>query len=301
MRRFLAVAGVVLMLAGLVAAACGGGSNKTIKIPGTGDSISLSDKLPSDFPGDFPVYKGASLQGSYKGTQEGITGYIVSWQTGDSVDKVKSFYDGEFDKGPWKAASSGNAGGSAFWSADNSDSNKTAWVSVADSDGKTMIIVALGDKQDTSSSDSQAQAEDTATPSSGNGSSAKKTPTAEPEAEATVTSPLPDEVSLSKDFPKDRVPFPGGARVTSDSSYSSGGQKTFLAEIYVKQSAASVNDYFKGELPKHSWTETLTTSENGEFMLMYSGATDESLVVTIQQSDTPGYAKVSVMVSVASS
>lgn len=299
MRRFLAVA-AALALTGIVAAACGGGGSKTFKNPITGDTFSASDKLPSDFPSDFPVYKGANVQASYKGSEGGISGQVVIWQTGDSVDKVKSFYDGELDKGPWKTSSSGNAAGNSFWIADNSNGNKTAWVSVADSDGKTVIVAAVGDKQDASSGDS-GQAEDTPTPRSGNGSSGKDTPTTEPEAAATTTSPLPDEVSLSGDFPRDRVPFPSGARVTSDSSYSSGGQKIFVTEIYVKQSASSVSDYYKGELPRHDWTETLTTSENGEFMLMYSGATDESVIITIAESETPGYAKVSLMVTMASS
>lgn len=296
MRRFLAIALAVTLIGTLAAACGGGGGSKTIDVPGAG-KVTLSGNLPSDFPSDFPVYKGASLQGSYKGTQEGITGYIVSWETGDSADKVKSFYDDAFGSGPWKSTSSGNAGGTAFWSADNSGSNKTAWVGATDSSGKTMIVVAIGDKESASSADNTPQADDTATPTKG--SSTQKTPTAAPEA--TVTSPLPAEVTLSKDFPADRVPFPSGARVTSDSSYSSGGQKTFLAEIYVKQSAADLNDYFKGELPKHDWTETLTTSQNGEFMLMYSGQTDESVVVSIKDSDTPGYATASIIVTVASS
>ena len=82
--------GWILIPALLVAtalSACGGGSKKTVDIPG-GGKITTSDKLPSGFPDDFPVYNGAKVQGSLSGNSNGISGTSVTWQTGDELSKV---------------------------------------------------------------------------------------------------------------------------------------------------------------------------------------------------------------------
>lgn len=295
MRKLLVIA-LSIVLVGTVAAACGGGGKKTVTIPGTNEKVSVSGKLPSGFPGDFPVYKGANLLGSVSGTQEGISGDIVTWETGDSVEKVKAFYDDAFASGSWTSDSNGTMGDGAFWSAENKDGTKVAWVSVVRSDNKTNIVAAVGDKEATAGGEAKATA--TTKPSAAKTTTSggtSKSPTPEPESNAE----LPKAVSLSKDFPADKVPFPSGALVTSDSTYGSGGQKSFIVEIYVKQPPDKVADYFKGELPKHGWTSTVTSSENNSYFLMFSGENENtSVTITAEESDVPGYTKAGLLLSV---
>src|SRR5689334_15276542 len=102
MSKYIAILIPALLLASFTFA-CGGGSSKTVKIPGGGE-ISSSSKLPDSFPGDFPIYSGAKVQGSVSGSQGGVSGTTVSWQTGDSVSKVTDFYTGKFKDGPWKSS-----------------------------------------------------------------------------------------------------------------------------------------------------------------------------------------------------
>ncbi len=283
------------LILGAIAVSCGGGGKKTVKIGDT--KVDVSGKIPSDFPSDFPSYKGAKVQGSLAGKSEGgITGTWVSWTTGDGADKVSEFYKNAFKDGPWKSTSEGSSGGTSFWMADSSDGKNTAYVVVSEAGGETTIAAVVGPKDSgsssssdsTSTSDSSSSAEDT--PSSSDSSSSSE-PTKSSE-------PLPDEVKLSDGFPKDRVPLPSGARVTSDSSFSSGGQKTSSIELYVKDKAENVSKFFETEAPKKGWENAFSSRSNGEYLLTFSASDSEGLTISISDSDTPGYAKVILTVSV---
>jgi hypothetical protein len=302
-RKFILVMLPVALIASL-AVACGGGSKKTVDIPGVGQ-VSSSNKLPSDFPGDFPTYKGADVQASTTGKYNGISGLYVIWQTGDSVDKVKSYFDDQFKNGSWKSNTTATTNGTSYWIVDSPDHKKAGYVSVSEADGKTSISAAIGDNTDASASAtegaSSSSSGDTPEPSDTSSSSSQDTPT-------TSSADLPAEASLSSDFPKDRVPFPDNSRVTSSTSVSSSGQKNYYVEVYVKESVSNVNDYFKNELPKHGWTDAFASESNGSFVQTYSGATPadpsgqgESLTVSVDASDVSGYAKVTIIASVAGS
>jgi len=289
--RLVLISAVVLGAIAAIAVGCGGGGKKTINVDG--GQVQVGGDLPSDFPKDFPVYKGANFQGSYTSTQEGITGTAVSWETGDGVSDVKSFYDKEFKDGPWKSTTTGSAGDSAYWVATSSDGKKAAYVFVSTASGKTSIVATVGDNPETSSGSQEgsptSESSSGDTPTSGGGET--------PEANAT----LPAEASLPSSFPKDRLPFPSGARVTSVTSASSGGTNTFYLEVYVKDAPDKVSEYFKNELPKNNWTQTLTSESGGQFFLTFTGsgdATDESVTLSIAQSETAGYTAVTLVVAV---
>ena len=282
------------LVIGAIAVGCGGGGKKTVDLGG-GNKVSVGGGVPSDFPGDFPKYKGADVQGSATGTQGGIKGTVVTWTTGDSVDKVTEFYKQAFKDGPWKSSTEGTVSGSSYWSADSSDGKNTAYVMVSSADGKTNIVAVVGPKDDGSSSSSDS------TSTSDSSSSSEDTPTSDSSSSSEPTQssePLPDEVKLSSDFPSDRVPLPSGARVTSDSSFSSGGQQTSSIEVYVKDKPENVSEYFKTEAPKKGWENAFSSQSNGEYLLTFSTADSEGLTISIQESDTPDYAKVTLVVSV---
>lgn len=290
MRRFILLI-LPVILAGAIG--CGGGGKKTITIPG-GGKIDVSGKVPSNFPSDFPVYKGASAQGSYTGTQNGITGSVVTWQTGDSLDKVKSFYDQEFKNGPWKSSSTGNANNTAFWVVDSPDGKQAAYVGATNDGKNTSIIVTIGDKSAITGG-----ATEEASPTSSSSSSDQTSTSSSGDTTPSAAATLPAEAKLGSDFPTDRVSFPSGARITNTSSLTSGGVKTFYVEVYVKDTPGNVNDYFKNELPKHNWTNSLSSESNGEFFQTYSGAdssSNEGVTLNVSQSDTPGYTKVELTV-----
>jgi hypothetical protein len=294
----------VALIAAIAVACGGGGGKKTVNIPGVGN-VSTSDKLPSDFPDDFPTYKGADVQASTTGTYNGISGLYVVWQTSDSVDKVKSYFDDQFKNGSWKSNTTATTNGTSYWIVDSPDHKKAGYVSVAEADGKTSISAAIGDNTSSSGSateSSGSSSEDTPEPSDTPSSSS------EDNTPASSSADLPEEASLSSDFPKDRVPFPDNTRVTSSTSVSSNGQKNYYVEIYVKDSASNVNDYFKNELPKHGWHDAFASESNGSFVQTYSGATPsdpsgqgESLTVSVEDSDVDGYVTVTLIVSVAGS
>jgi hypothetical protein len=302
-----------LVLAAIVAAACGGGGSKTVNLPG-GGQVSSSNKVPDNFPSDFPIYSGAKVQGSYTGQSEGISGSVVIWETGDALDKVKSFYNDQFAKDAWKSDSNGEVNDNAYWSGANKDGTKQFYAGASRADNKTTITVTIGDKPKDSSSDgSSSGGSATSTSGSSSASSDKKTSTAEAEdgsssdsgADKSPTpSPLPPEVKLASDFPKDRVPFPSGARVTSTSSFGSNGSKTYIITLYVKDSPEKVAQFFTDEMPKRGWTDSFTSNTNGEYFVTFtsgdtSGSSGEALTVGAQESETPGYTTVSLSVTLA--
>jgi len=284
----------MLLTLGLVASACGGGDDDNPFVPGDQD---VSEDLVDEFPDDFPVYPGADIQGSYRGESGGQEGIVAIWSTGDSLEDVSDFYDEELADGPWKSNANGTAGDSAYWNAENEDGSRSAYVTVASQEGDTAITVIVGDNPDSSSGDGDATPDD-----SGDGDD-DPTPDdsddgGQPAAE------LPDEVELNDDFPSDSVPLPDNARVTSSTSFSQGGSNTFFVEFYSEDSAEEVQDYFDRELTGNGWTESFTSSSNGELFATYAraddpdGATNNGVVVTIRDSDVAGYVQVSLSVSV---
>ena len=101
------------------------------------------------------------------------------------------------------------------------------------------------------------------------------------------------------------MPFPSGARVTSSSSFGSGGNQTYIIELYAKDSPEDVATYFSDEMPKHGWSDSFESNSNGDFFVTFTAAdtasTNEALVISATESETPGYTSVSVSVTVVES
>jgi hypothetical protein len=303
MRNYFSLLVPVLAVAALLVG-CGGDS-KTVKIPGGGE-VSVSDKLPDSFPKDFPIYKDAKFVTSIKSKEKGIEGFAASWETKDSADKVKEFYSKEFDKGPWTSSGTFEGGDVGSYSFSNKDGSKEGSLIITTGDGKTQITVFVGDATQASSDSSSS---DSSSSDSSKTSTSKKTATAEAESEDSSSSDsssdksptsakLPDEAKLAKDFPSDSVPLPSGARVTSSVSFGDATGKTFIVELYVKDTPEKVADYFNTELPKRGWTESFTSESDGTYSASYGGDKG-SLIISVEQSDTSGYAKVTLSVTAA--
>lgn len=62
---------------------------------------STSDKLPSDFPADVPVYPGSKVQASVAAAQQQGGGTYAGLETTDSTDKVAAWYKTEVVAKGW--------------------------------------------------------------------------------------------------------------------------------------------------------------------------------------------------------
>jgi hypothetical protein len=279
--KYILLVAPLAMLAAVIGG-CGGGSKKTVTVGET--KYTAGGSVPAGFPKDFPIYGAADFKGYVTSTQQGRSGFAATWETGDSIDKVKTYYNEQLGgKSNWVQDSLTDTGAGSFYSFHrNGGDNKQGFLTVSGTGGTTGFIVFIGDSQNTTSDSTDSAA--TLTTTGGSSST------------ATSAGGLPDEVTLSKDFPKDRVPFPSGARVTSTSALASAGANTFFVEIYVKDSPDNVASYFKDELPKHGWTNSLTSNSNGSYFASFAGSDTEAVTLTIEQSDTPGYAKVTISV-----
>jgi hypothetical protein len=83
------VIAVCLLVAGALAAACGGGGEG-----GAGAG------LPEGFPLDFPLYQKAAVQVATI-APEGDR-FLVEWRSTESPDAVRDFYESELGKNPWQ-------------------------------------------------------------------------------------------------------------------------------------------------------------------------------------------------------
>ncbi|MBI5614220.1 hypothetical protein HY947_04815 [Candidatus Gottesmanbacteria bacterium] len=120
----------------------------------TGQQVNVgSTKLPDTFPKDFPVYKGAQVTGSLSGGQAGKgNGFWVTFQTKDSLDKVLTFYKDALKSSGWVSTGEFNVAGASTVSV--TKANQEGTVVISSDKGETSIVVALGDKGQTTSTGS---------------------------------------------------------------------------------------------------------------------------------------------------
>jgi len=264
----------LILLGATLLAACGGGDDKTVNVPGGGE-VTTSDDLPDDWPDDFPIYDGADYKGGFQSSSQGVSGFAATWETGDDIDDVRAFFTQAFADSPWKQQSTTSAGGSTLlFVTREDDDTQGGVVTISEQDGKVQILAIVGDQGGSSDSDSSDKGE--ATPESGgDGTSAS----------------LPEEVDLPDDFPGDRFPIKDGARVTAVSTISSGGQRVISIELYAQGSASDLADYYKDAMPDNGWTESIVSSADGATFLTYGSANEsEVATLTIDESPTGGYA-----------
>jgi len=68
----------------------------------TGTEVSFgSDKMPTGFPSDFPLYTKAKPTGNISGSENGSTGFWLLMETDDSADVVNVFYEKGLKSSGW--------------------------------------------------------------------------------------------------------------------------------------------------------------------------------------------------------
>lgn len=79
----------------------------TFTDPKTGAKVDIgTNKIPDNFPKDFPIYPGTKVTSSLTGTQTGKSdGFWLTLSTTDTFDKVKAYYGSQLQQNGWTAES----------------------------------------------------------------------------------------------------------------------------------------------------------------------------------------------------
>jgi hypothetical protein len=282
----------------IAAVACGGGGDdKTIDL-GDGNEITVGDELPDDFPDSFPIYDGADLQGTTRGEQDGISGIVATWTTGDSFDDIVAFYNEAFESGEWSVTLSGSAGGSTYWAVGNADGSKVGYVAITEGED-TLISATVGDNPDGATSSGGDSAEDVSDDdgssdgdslSGDDGSSDGDSLSGDDSGGSTSGAALPDEAALPDDFPTDLVSIPSGARITSGQSYTANGQTSFIVGFVTEDSADEVGDAFDSEMTGKGYAQTLKTSDgNGVYSAYTQNEDGTGAVIVLSVNESTSY------------
>lgn len=296
------IAVAVIAVAGL-SAACGGDDDKTIDVPGGGE-VSVGGDVPDSFPDDFPVYDGADEIGGSSFEQDGEEAVNGIWETGDSLEDVSAFYESELEDGDWKSQGTFNSSGTVTISFVNEGAGKSGGVLLSEAEGKTTITVTILDDSSASSGDDGSSDDGSSDDgSSDDGSSDDgSSDGGSSDDGSSGSAELPDEASLEDDYPEDEIPLPDDARVTSSSSFSSGGVSSIFVTLYVKQSVEDLETYYNDTFAAAGYEESFSTSSDGEIFLSFAKNQDDpttaaSATVSIIPSDVDGYAQVDLSIN----
>ncbi len=136
-------------LAVVAALACGGEQESTSgagvevsrptaepPVPAVDSRLSGKLELPAGFPGDVPLYPGASL--TWANSDE--AGSLVSFSTADDLDTVAKYFQKEFAAQGWLAEASDQPGGRTILAVKG---NREATVLIAGEGDMTHIDVIL--------------------------------------------------------------------------------------------------------------------------------------------------------------
>lgn len=115
-----------------------GKDGETFSMAGSDSGVSL----PESFPGDVPVYPGATVVAS--ATMKEVTN--VTLKTSDKLDAVKKFYDEKLKAGAWQIVSTVNTPQGTMIQATKGDASLT--VVVGQEDDGTIINLAVTSQKD---------------------------------------------------------------------------------------------------------------------------------------------------------
>jgi hypothetical protein len=115
----------------------------------TGETVSIGEqKIPDNFPKDFPIYPGSKPAGTMSGsnTQKDSLGFWVVFSTDDSLEKVKAYYDKQLKSNGWTIENTMTIDKSATWGITKGDVTGSVVAGPGDNDTGSSITVMLGSK-----------------------------------------------------------------------------------------------------------------------------------------------------------
>jgi hypothetical protein len=116
--------------------------------PKTGESINIgTGKLPENFPSDFPVYPGATVESSLTGNQTGsANGIWVTFTSPDKMEKIADFYKTQLKNKGWTQTGTMDVGTVVTYTVEKGNLEGTVAINSENKD-KTGILVTLGTKE----------------------------------------------------------------------------------------------------------------------------------------------------------
>jgi hypothetical protein len=129
------ISGAITQKTGVVIQNLPSGSGLTYTDPKTGATLNINNnKVPDNFPKDFPVYPGSNITSSWTANN-----FELTLTTQDSLDKVSSYYKNKLEENGWKQElTTANS-----WVV--SKGKLTGFLSITTDKEKTSVIIILGD------------------------------------------------------------------------------------------------------------------------------------------------------------
>lgn len=267
----------------------GGGSNSAAAVfdgylrrsPAASESLaSYPGEAPPDFPGDFPIIKGAKIVTSFViGSQQGRT-YFLIMNASTSEKEAYEYYLQRLDEEPWQiefARASDEVTVLGFSRPDNADVQGDISMYHSDLDNKTTLYMTYQDV-------------------------AKK---GNPSADEPFV--LSRSRALPPDFPND-IPIYGGKQsesVVTDSYFErNAGSRNFYVSFLTKDSQDDVLGFYRSEFEKRGWTVGDSKTQNRGFTLSidFSDGSKQEVMGTVTADtfqDDADYTKVNLLLQVS--
>ncbi len=114
----------------------------------TGATVDVGgNKVPDDFPKDFPLYPGAKVTSSLSGGQGSKgNGFWLTLTTADSLGKVTDFYKTAFATSGWTVESSYTASGTTTQTVKKGTMSGSVSIVREDGADETQIVIVLGEE-----------------------------------------------------------------------------------------------------------------------------------------------------------
>src|SRR5258708_5032452 len=114
--------------------------------PKTGAKLNIGEnKIPDDFPKDFPVYPGSSVTSSLSGNQNGQgNGFWLTLSTNDTADKVMAFYQENLKTNGWTTQTTTGAGIGTNWAVSKGTLTGYLTIDRPQNQNATSILIVLG-------------------------------------------------------------------------------------------------------------------------------------------------------------
>jgi hypothetical protein len=199
------------------------------------------------------------------------------------VSDVVEFYTNELDDGTWRSVTRTSTGDGSLIAFEHDSDDRAGAVVIGEADGKTTIVVSIGEGLDIDDGDEPADGTD------GGDGEDEDTPVS---GDQPTEDDLPGEVDVPGTFPSGQVPLPDSAHVSQATSSTAGGVGSHVLQFYSDESADDIAAFFKSELEGNGFTETVRTAQQGSVFVGFSESPDASgmiVTITISQSEVPGF------------
>ena len=115
----------------------------------TGEKVDIgTGKIPDTFPKDFPIYPGAKVTGVLSGSQAGKSnGFWITLTTGDSLDKVSTYYTNQLKTNGWSQTATYTVGNTTTQTVTKGKMTGTVGITQNSGSKETEIVIMAGEDQ----------------------------------------------------------------------------------------------------------------------------------------------------------